>query len=197
LSEERSYQDRELFTRIAGGDEDAFAMIFHEYNARLFPTVLKMVKSQTEAEEIIQNVFLRVWLKRDQLPEIEKPGAWLFRIASNLALSFLRDKATYWRHAAVAAPASEEDDEILQLSLDAKELRHLIAEAAGALPEARRQIFTLSRFEGLSRPEIAQQLGLAESTVKNQLTSSLRFIQEYIFKKYGIQLPLIILAIIF
>ncbi len=159
---------------------------------RLFPAVLKILKSEVESEEIVQNTFLKLWMNRHQLPEIENPGAWLSKIASNLALNALRDKANYKRYKELAGNSDSSEEDGLQLSLDAKELKLLIAEAVAVLPASRQQIFKMSRYEGLSRQEIAQKLGVAESTVKNQLTSSLKFIQEYIVKKHGIYLPLII-----
>lgn len=197
MTEKQAHNERDLFEQIARGDENAYALIFHAYNARLYPAVLKIIKSPAQAEEIIQNTFLKLWLHRHRLPEIEKPGAWLFRIASNLALSTLRNEAVYHRHvqgAGTTLPAADED---LQLALDAKELKQLIAEAVDILPASRQQIFRLSRYDGLSREEIAQKLGITESTVKNQLTSSIKFIREYIVKKQGIHLPLVIFLLFY
>ncbi|RZS71062.1 RNA polymerase sigma factor [Pseudobacter ginsenosidimutans] len=186
------HSDKELFSQIAEGDESAFATVFHKYNIQLFPGVLKVLKSQAEAEEIVQNTFLKLWLNRLQLPEIENPGAWLFRIASNLALNALRDKATYRHYTAAAGNSSPEGEPDALNEISTKELKSIIAEAVELMPTARQEVFRLSRYEGLSRQEIAQKLGIAESTVKNQLTSSLKFIQEFIGKKYGIHLPVII-----
>ncbi|MBO9632380.1 MAG: RNA polymerase sigma-70 factor [Chitinophagaceae bacterium] len=191
------HNDKELFLLIAAGDETAFASIFHKYNVQLYPAVLKILKSQAEAEEIVQNTFLKLWLNRHQLPEVDSPGAWLTRIASNLALNALRDKATYHRHTAIAGQSMATEEGEPELHLNARELKNLISEAVELMPAARQQIFKMSRYEGLSRQEIAQQLGLAESTVKNQLTSSLKFIQEYLIKKHGIHLPLIIFLLFY
>lgn len=186
------YNENDLFSRIAEGDEAAFATIFHLYNMKLYPAVLKIVKSRAEAEEIIQNTFLKLWLNRHELPAIEKPGAWLSRIASNLALNALRDKANYRRYTTMAGHSMLTEENDIQLNLNARELKSLIAEAVEMMPAGRQQVFRMSRYEGLSRQEIAQKTGITESTVKNQLTSSLRFIQEYIVKKYGVHLPVII-----
>jgi RNA polymerase sigma-70 factor (ECF subfamily) len=186
------HNDKQLFLQIADGDETAFATVFHKYNRQLFPAVLKILKSQAEAEETVQNTFLKLWLNRRQLPEIESPGAWLTRIASNLALNALRDKATYQRHTIIAGHSLAGDDDELERNLNARELKTLIAEAVEMMPAARQQVFKMSRNEGLNRQEIAQILGISESTVKNQLSSSLKFIQEYLVKKHGIHLPLII-----
>lgn len=186
------HNESELFSRIAAGDETAFAAIFHYYNRRLFPGVVKILRSEAEAEEVVQNTFLKLWLNRHQLPEIEKPGAWLSKIASNFALNVLRNNANYKRHTELAGNSNHAEDDGLHRSLDAKELKGLIAEAVSELPAGRQLVFKMSRYEGLNRQEIAQKLGVTESTVKNQLTSSLKFIQNYLVKKHGIHLPLII-----
>lgn len=187
-----SHNDKELFLQIADGNETAFATIFHKYNVQLYPAVMKILRNQEEAEEIIQNTFLKLWLKRHELPAIESPGGWLTRIASNLALNALRDKATYRKYTVIAGSSIAEDDDELEQSLNARELSSLINEAVAMMPAAKQQVFKMSRQNGLTRQEIAQQLGISEHTVKNQLSSSLKFIQEYLLKKHGIHLPLII-----
>lgn len=89
------FPDKLLFERIARGDGEAFREIFHYYNARLYHSVLKMVKSEEEAREIIQEVFLKLWIRRGKLSEIERPGAWLFTIASNLSIDILRKQSVH------------------------------------------------------------------------------------------------------
>ncbi len=184
--------ERDLFLQIAGGNETAFRKIFHIYNAKLFPAMLSLTKSEAEAEEIVQDVFLKLWLNRASLPEIENPGGWLYRIASNLALSSLRTKARNIKHSSVLQEGQTEADDSLELKLDASELNKLVAEAVEKLPSGRRQVFILSRVEGLNRKQISERMGLSESTVKNQLTSALKFIQAYIIKKRGVYLPVIL-----
>ncbi len=182
-------EELRLFKQIADGNEMAFSTVFHKYNSRLFTVVLNITKSEPEAEEIIQNVFLKLWLNRSTLTEIEKPSAWLYRVASNLALSFLRAKAVQMRHEKnlfLHQPSAQDE---IPLELEAKELKAFVSQAVENLPPGRREIYKLSRQQGLNRVEIARQLGITESTVKNQLGSALKFIQQYISQKQGIYLP--------
>jgi RNA polymerase sigma-70 factor (family 1) len=182
--------DTHLFHQIATGNETAFREIFHKYTSKLYPAVFKIVKDQNEAEEIIQNLFLKLWLKKETLTEIENPGAWLYRVASNLALSSLRKQAQVRASAKIIQHQYNEEEHITP-ELDAKELNQLVNEAIQQLPAGRRQIYTLSRQQGMNRQEIATQLGVSESTVKNQLSSALKFIQQYINSRHGIYLPVI------
>lgn len=180
-----------LFSRIAEGDEEAYRMIFHEQNARLFYTVQKLVKSAAEAEDIIQETFLRLWLRRHTLPGIENPVAWLHTIASNLALDALRRQAKE----RVRVKAGETESMGPDIAFDAKEAGILIQQAIRQLPPSRRKVFELSRNEGLSRREIAEKLHISESTVKNQLTAAFRFIQDHIEKAGTISLPAAIVGL--
>ena len=184
-------EERGLFIKIAEGNEAAFATVFHEYNSKLFSTVLSITKSEPEAEEIIQNVFLKLWLNRHMLDEIENPGGWLYKIASNAALSFLRTKAVHIKYDKLLQlqPSPVQDE--IQSELEAKELNKYISQAIENLPPARREIFILSRHHGLNRMEIANHMGIAESTVKNQLGSALKFIRQFISQKQDVYLPIL------
>ena len=139
----------------------------------------------------MQNVFLKLWLNRDSLKNKENHGGWLYRVASNTALEFLRNKATSIRHTKVLQDSQSETDASLQQQLDAAELKNLVADAVEKLPSGQRQVFILSRTHHFNRQEIAHRMAISESTVKNQLSAALKFIQSYIQKKHGLYLPII------
>lgn len=185
------------FARIATGDEAAFAEIFHSYNAKIFPVAMRLVKSQGEAEEIVQEVFLRLWLHREKLPEIKNPGAWLISIASNLALTHLRHKAVQQRHHPRIQEEGEGSDLLVEETLQAREVGRWIHEAVELLPPSRREVFLLSRNQGYSRREIAEKLGISESTVKNQLNAALHFLQDYLLNNKGLSLPTLLLILLY
>jgi RNA polymerase sigma-70 factor (ECF subfamily) len=192
---EPSHPDKELFDRIAVDDESAFRDIFHRYNRRLHHTILKMLRSDEEAQEIIQELFLRLWLNRATLTGIDNPGAWLHTIASNLTLDALRKQARKYQ---TLVPATDTEDIEPQpgAQFELKEVQSLISEAVSKLPASRREIFILSRQQGMSRRQIAERLHISESTVKNQLTSALHFVQDYLNKKGGIYLPSLLILFI-
>jgi len=175
-----SYSDKELFIRISESDETAFEQIFHTYNKKLFPVVRSITKSEAAAEEIVQEVFLRLWLHRAALKQINEPAAWLVRIASNLSLTWLKRSVTYAK--LLKQVEAEMPVEVINPGsvMDAEKMAALVAGIVTLLPEKRRKIYCLSREMGLSRQEIAHLLQVSESTVKNQLTASLKFIQRHI-----------------
>jgi RNA polymerase sigma-70 factor (family 1) len=187
--------DLSLFARIAEGNEQAFAQVFHIYTAQLFPAVVKITRSEAEAEEIIQEAFLRLWLHRAELPGIANPGAWLHTVAANLSLTHLRKRARERKRVLAVSETTQGVPEDAGGQLDVKWMNEIVEQAVAQLPPSRKAVFTLSRIKGMSRREIAETLGVSESTVKNQLTAALKFIQDHLDKKTGVFIPCWILFV--
>jgi RNA polymerase sigma-70 factor (family 1) len=188
--------DQQLFLRISEGDENAFREIFNNYNRRLYPFILSLTKSEPDAREIVQEVFLKLWLSRDRLPEIENPGGWLHAMAANAAYDHLRKTARYeLRLAGFENMQGDSNDEFWK-EVEAKEAKELLKQAVSKLPLRRRLIFQLSKMEGFSRREIAEQLKISENTVRNQLAEAMEFVQEYLKGNGMVLIPLSILMIV-
>jgi RNA polymerase sigma-70 factor (ECF subfamily) len=193
LTTDPQYDDKQLFSLIAGGDEGAFTQLFHRYTPRLRPFIFGIVKVDAIAEEILQEVFLKVWTGRENLLYVNEPNAWMYRVASNLSIEQLRRQATEYKFLKHSlGEAGRNSDEILQ-RLSARELQELIHEAVEQLPDKRREIYLLTREEGLSHREIAAHFNLSVQTVKNQVTSAVKSIQEHILKSKGIYIPGVLL----
>ncbi|HVX01399.1 MAG TPA: RNA polymerase sigma-70 factor, partial [Candidatus Babeliaceae bacterium] len=166
-----------LFTRIAAGDEEAFRTVFHWFNARLHPFVLKVTRSSAAAEDIVQDTFLRLWLHRGEVARMHRPDAWIYKVASNLAFSYLRKQAAELRKLEKIETAHVEEKNALD-ELSVREWRERLSRAVDQLPPRRQYIYKLCREQGLSYKEVAEQLHISPHTVKNQLISALRTIKE-------------------
>ena len=188
-----AYDEPALFKRIADGDEAVFRHIFHHYNQKLFPVVLDLVRSEPDAREVIQEVFIKIWLNRASLPSMANPGGWLYTVACNAAYDFLRSKATY--QLKIRQLSTPELDEDLERQLDAKYTKALIDEAVARLPQRRREVFQLARLQGYSRKEIAEKLDISENTVRNQLVEAVAFVQEYLQKHASLYLPAVVISL--
>ncbi len=193
--------DRLLFAKIASSDEQAFERIFDKYTAILYPYILELVEVEADAKEIIQEVFLKVWLKRDTLASIENPGGWLYTVAANEAYLHFRKEARYTKRlqkVAADSTAAAIDPNLSDIheQFDTREVKTLIADAVKQLPIRRRQVFQMSRLEGYSRKEIAETLGISENTVRNQLADAVEFIQDYIIKNKSLYLPALLIGLI-
>ncbi|OQP63981.1 hypothetical protein A3860_21400 [Niastella vici] len=176
--------EKQLFLQVSAGDERAFGALFNTFLPKIYPFIIKFTKSEPAAQEIIQETFIRVWLSRDKLSEIDNPGGWLFKVASNECYSYLRKSILNNKF---FNPITVEPDPVNSTheSFALKELNRLIGEAVNKLPAQRKKIYRMSRDEGKSIPEIAAILNISPNTVKNALVAALKFIREYLVK-YGI-----------
>ena len=185
----------ELFRKIAGGDELAFEQVFHRYTPKLLSFIKKITRNDSLSAELIQETFMRLWMKREQLKDIENPSAWIYRIASNLSLNYLQKqsnrKQLLYKMAPVENAASPED------LIDVKELNQIIKEAIDQLPERRQEVYRLSREAGLSHQPIADKLNISVNTVKNQIVTYLKFIPQSINKPKGRTICLLFIFFIF
>ena len=186
------HNERALLIRIADGDEVAFAELFHHYTAKLHLHVASLVKSAAIAEEIIQETFLRVWMNRDQLPGIEHPRSWIFAIASNICFNHLRQQLRKEKHLRVLASHTDNSANDIPVLTELKEIRSAIHDAVDHLSGQRRLIWLLYREQGLRQAEIADQLNISISTVKNTIAQSLDFIRKHMRDK-GFWIPLCLL----
>lgn len=188
------HTEKFLFGKISLGDENAFREIFYLYNKALYPFILSLVKSEPDAREIIQEIFLKIWENRTKLNQIQNPGGWIFKVAANTAYSYLRKEARYVLRQTKNIQQENSNDPFIQL--DDREAHLLISEAIKKLPLRRRQVFQLSRIEGYTRKEIAEHLHISENTVRNQLVDAVTFIQDFLRKKgFILHTALMILAI--
>jgi RNA polymerase sigma-70 factor (family 1) len=185
------YDDITLFRMTAEGDEMAFTELFHRYNPKLLPFVFKLTRQESIAREIIQETFLRLWVDRHKLPAVDQPASWIFRIASNVSINWLRQQGRRRQllqlaeaDTANAAPAHE--------TVESRELSLIIHRAVDALPDKRQQIYRLSREQGLTHQQIANELGISPNTVKNQIGIALQFIQTFINRETGLSLATLI-----
>jgi RNA polymerase sigma-70 factor (ECF subfamily) len=173
-----SYIENELFIRIAEGDEAAFTLCYAEYGRMLMPFLIRLVGTRDSAEEIIQEVFLKVWLHRDRLAAVENPKSWLFRVAANTGRNWLKKKMMIEQH--LRAQQQEDSGDLVAERLDLRSVANLVQATIQSFPPQRKLIYQLSREEGLKPAEIADRLQLSVSTVKNTLLTALKTIRENI-----------------
>ncbi len=176
--------------RLSEGDEHAFRSLFDIYKIRLFSFVYNFTHLQIDAEEVIQDTFLKLWEKRDDLNKVDNPGAYIYTIARNTTLNYLRKAARDDKLLKKIWTNIKDAENFTEQILQAKESQQLVDEALSQLSEKKQTIFRLSRQEGLSLDEIALQTGLSKSTVKNILGETLRYVKQHL-QQHSITLSLI------
>jgi RNA polymerase sigma-70 factor (family 1) len=165
---------------ISDGDEKAFAILFNHYYPLIRPFVWKFTQSARETEEILQEIFIKIWLHRYKITEIEHLRAWIFKIASRECLYTLRKNLHYRQKMAALqqiGSINTPDDTPAELT-HAAEISRIVQRAVDQMPVQRKRIYQMSRDEGMKPGEIAEALSLSVSTVKNVLTTSLKYIKD-------------------
>jgi RNA polymerase sigma-70 factor (ECF subfamily) len=189
------YDIRECFHNLARGDASAFETIFELYKKRVFGVAFKMLKSETEAEEIVQDVFLSIWVGKANLSHINDPEAYLFTITYNTIYARLKKASrnqeilnTIINHLAQIQNTTDE-------TIAAHETGKLINEAIQQLPPQQRAIYELSKQEGLSYTEIAERMHLSRNTVRNHLSEAMKTIRTFL-KKAAMLLMLLFIILV-
>jgi RNA polymerase sigma-70 factor (ECF subfamily) len=176
------HDEKNLLRQIAQGDETAFATLFYAYLANLQPYIMKLTHSAEDTEEVIQETFIRLWMNRDKLDEIQTPHAWIYTVAANECFKYLKKKTSQRNRLSDLGKANSRqgmDSSTLNI-IQVKEVNRLVMEAVSQLPLRRKRIYQMSRDEGMKIPEIAATLRLSPNTVKNTLVNALGFIRKYL-----------------
>jgi len=168
-------EDNDILNRAARGEHEAFRELFMAYFPRVKYFIAQMVKSECVAEDLSQDIFLKVWLSREALPEVRSFNAFIYRMARNAALNHLEHTYVVEHHAARHSrlPQQATPEELLC----AQETELLISITLEQMPEQRRKIYAMSRVEGVANEKIALDLGISDKTVRNQLSLALREIR--------------------
>ncbi len=172
---------RALLERVAGGEELAFAELLRGYGDTIFSQAMAYVRSVEQAEELTQDVFLRVWKNREKLVEVENFENWLFIVARNLVFEKFKVKLKEPLLQTIPSGFAEATElDTPDLLVEGKETHRLSLAGIALLPEKRQQVFRMSREEGLNSREIAERLGIDESTVRHYIIKSLSFLKSYL-----------------
>lgn len=182
-----------LFHRIAEGDESAFEALFHLYVPKIRPVIARIIQVEGPEKDIIQEIFLGIWLSREKLPEVMTPHNWIFKMVYHRCYSWLQKQGVRDKANRIITRESADHSNLTEENIAFSETALLVKQAILQLPPQAQKIYLLSRETGLKIAEIAGELQLSPQTVKNSLVRSLKFIREYLTAK-GIILPMILLG---
>ena len=174
-----AYNPRELLIRIAEDDTKAFTQLFDQYWLQVFAHVRNYIKNRSQAEDLTQDIFFGIWLNRTKLATVEDFEPWLHVVTRNRTISGLRKllKEPDNGISGIVPELAAMPGDTPANQLDLKQSRELLQQAINQLPPRRRQVFQLSRQEGLTHQEIAEQLQISKSTVNEHITEALSFLK--------------------
>ena len=165
-----SDDDRTLICRISDGDEEAMKVLVHRYWPLVFRTSLRIVCDRHEAEDISQEVFIRVWKAAGRFDRNGSITAWIYRITCNRATDILRRKKFFPSYKKKQDETSRADSETSpEERLIASEEWRIFTEASEMLSPKQRIVFTLKEIEGLDTPAVTQITGLDADSIKSNL----------------------------
>lgn len=174
-------QEAKLIKSLSKGNILAFNTLFREYSSRLYRFINGYIKSDSQAEEMIQDIFMKIWEKRADLRGELSFKSYLFTIAFNMIRKHFRAEKVISEY--LHSGTRDELDLHTTREITYNSLLNYVSEIVDHLPERRRLIFMKSRFEGLSIKEIAEELNISHKTVENQLTDALKFIRSNLKKE--------------
>lgn len=190
------HNEKKILEALRAGDQAAFTQLYRQYSVRLYYNILALVKNESIAEELVQDVFARIWRKREQIRVEKTFAAYLFVAGRNSVYDFFqkleRDHELYAR---IRATASEQYNHIEE-ALFARENADLLHKAIASLPPQRRRAFELCKMEGLSYRQASEEMGVSLSTLKDHMTSAFESIRLYVSKNREVALGVMVFTLL-
>ena len=171
------FQDEQIATLLVNKDEAAFEQVFKTHYKNLYAYAFTMLKDEDEAEEIVQQVFFKLWDRSEHLSFSGPVAAYLYRAVHNESLNFIKHQKVKESHRLHVAYSMKNKSEQPQGRMIRKELEEKFREALNELPEQCRTVFQLSRFEDMKYREIADKLDISVKTVENHMGKALKLLR--------------------
>lgn len=188
-----AFDNEAIIQLLAKRDENAFEQVFKTYYKKLHAYVCTILKEEAFAEEIVQQVFFKLWERAGNITISGSVAAYLYRAVHNESLNHIKHQKVKANHQLHVAYSMKDHATAAPKTLQAKELEKKIQDTLNELPEQCRTIFQMSRFEEMKYREIADTLGLSVKTVENQVSKALKILRE----KLSEYLPLLFIFLNF
>lgn len=182
--------EQALLQQLAAGSEQALRLLMEQYWYKLYRYALTVVHSPQSAQEIVQDVFIKIWHKRGQLTDIIDLDSYLFITGRNQVVSAMR------RRLMVTTPDTPES--LVETALppdrraEYRDLNQLLHKAINRLPPQQKRVVSMSRLQGMSHEHIAAEIGISRETVKKHMMAGLTSIRTYLYLEGG---ELLLLAV--
>lgn len=178
-----------IIARVADGDQVAFRKLFDDYRSKVFTYAIRYLKSKAQAEEIVQNVFLKIWLKRDGLIEIKNFGGYLRTITNNTTFDALKKRASEYKYKNESLQEWSDLDNTTEDAILSKDAQSYVAQALNKLPKQQKLVYQMCHIDGLKQKEVAEKLNISPLTVKVHLREAVKGLK--VLLKNGEAAPLI------
>src|SRR5690606_15337893 len=181
-----------LLLGLRKGDTLAFGQIYDRYKDKLGHSLLRLLKSEAFAEEILQDVFMEDWEHRASIDHTRSFKAYLYRIAENMEYDFFRRAAKEKEIVQQITAANTELNTHVEEALLKKENTALLEKLLAQLPGQRKRVFTACKLEGKSYKEVAEELGISTTTVNDHVQKAMKYLKAHINQLSAIQILLLL-----
>jgi RNA polymerase sigma-70 factor, ECF subfamily len=164
---------------LKNGDILAFDQVYELYSHKLFSFIFKILKNEAEVDDIVQEVFVKIWESRNKLEDYKLLNSYIFTIAYNNSIDLIRKRISnnnYLEHLKNSATINFTPSIIGQIEFN--ELNIQVEKLIANLPERQKQVYLLHREEGLTYPEIAEKMGISKNTVENHMVKALKYLRQ-------------------
>ena len=175
---EQPHTEQQLVSLLQGGSPFAFERLFENYSQKLYRFSFSYLKSETEAEEIVQDVFMILWENRHHLRSDTSFQSYLFTIAFNAIRKHFNKKSRDEKYAASILDYLASENASIETNPDYELLVTKLEQLIGQMPDRRKKIFIKRKQEGISVSEIAKSMDISPKTVENQITEAMNFLKK-------------------
>ncbi len=186
--------DTNIIRRFKEGDAEAFDAIYHNYSKKLFHFALGLTKDKHISEDLVQEVFVKLWEKRDQVDPKLNFDNYIFTITYNSIRKFFRNQSTETKVIDLLLKNSPENIESIYGTVIYNEMLDRANKVIETLPPKRKTVYMLSRQEGMKTKEIADKLNISTRTAENHLAKALKYLKEELSE---ISLPTLLFFFLF
>ena len=174
-----TYNEQELLEQLKAGSEKAFTELFDHFRGTVYGVAFKFLKSPVLAEEIVQDVFLKLWLKRGELDSVKRLDAYLFVVTRNFIFDRIK-KMSYETAGQASLSKHEPSADDTEYLVRQHQCQQLLQEAIELLPPQQKQVYNLAKVDSLSHEIIAERMQLSKHTVKKHMAMALQAIRKYL-----------------
>lgn len=180
MPEPIAYNENELLAKVALGEETAFRELFERYKHKIYSFALYLTHSDSIAEEVTQEIFIKIWNHRSQLQEINYFKSWLRVLIRNHTYTILHRIAQERIILKKISVQTDSHASVTEIDVLTREYNRLLDQAIARLPTQQKKVYVMSRKEGMKHDMIADEMGISLNTVKNHMKAALRSIRLYI-----------------
>ncbi len=187
------YEEAKLISLLAQGSEYAFQLLYDRHRNRIYQTAIRYLKSPLLAQEVVQDVFLKLWFERTNIKEDQCMEAWLYTVAKNNLINRLKKIAREWKAIDGLKLITKTSVDNTAYKVQESHYNELLQKAIQGLPEQQQKVFQLARYERLTYIQIGERMGISPLTVKTHMARALAHIKTCL-SLHGELLPVLMLG---